>query len=629
MLTLRQGGTVNLAVQRWDRPMIKMRSRYSFRLNKLLIFFLAIATLGAWLSVVYLPTPLVNRMMREDISREAENWRMRVLKALENGTGTFETGTLSPSDYEWLKEVTTLSDIYRFKLFTADGRVFWSSRGSEIGTRTDAPQFQSVVAMGLQSYKAEMKPMREVDGHVHELASHHLPGDMLCVAEIYTPVMEDGRFVGAIAFYTDLTAMGHTFTIRLRNIFLALSSASLVLLVLTSSVIRRAGRAQVQVLRQRADTEREMMEDQMRLTREVRLLGELNEWLQSSRSLDELFEMVGRFMCHILPYCEGSVYVYSNSRDVLVGAASWNGGQHCDHIRAEDCWGLRRGRTYSYGSAEVDFPCGHSESDDERPAFCFPVLAHGETVGLLHLRARKGVNLLDFRASQRLAQMCAEQISLAIANVQMRDQLHDRSIRDPLTGLYNRRHLTETMRRHLDRAAREDQPLAILSIDVDHFKRFNDTHGHDAGDMVLRAVGSVLEQACDGDETACRIGGEEFMLLLPDLDVEAAARRAEALRAAIERITVRYGDKNLPRITISVGVAVYLRDGTMPQQLMKAADDALYEAKARGRNQVVIAGDDMPETAAGEPVPAPPAPAPTPTSVVAEVIGPMPLDKTG
>ncbi|EYD70998.1 sensor domain-containing diguanylate cyclase [Limimaricola hongkongensis] len=562
------------------------------RLNMLLVLFLGLATASAWLSVVYLPTPLVDRMMREDISHEAENWRTRVLYALEGGSLTFERGQLTAADAEWLDEVTTLSDIYRFKLFTADGRVFWSSRPSDVGTVNEKPYFQDVVARGRKYYKAEMKPMEEVDSHLHTEHDHHLPGETLCVAEIYTPVMHDGRFVGAIEFYTDITEMGHIFTERLRNIFLALSSISLLLLLLTSVVIRHAGRTQVRMLRQRALKEREMMDDQMRLAREVRLLGELNEWLQSSRSLGELFEMVGRFMSHILPDCEGSVYVYSNSRDVLMGAASWNGGHHCDHIRAEDCWGLRRGRTYSFGASEVDFPCGHSEAQDDRPSFCFPVLAHGETVGLLHLKARPGLGVEDFRASQKLAQMCAEQISLAIANVQMRDQLHDRSIRDPLTGLYNRRHLTDTLRRLLERSGREDRPLSILSIDVDHFKRFNDTHGHDAGDMVLRAVGKVLEQACDGDETACRMGGEEFMLLLPDLGPEAAALRAEALRHAVEHISVRYGEKTLPRVTVSIGLAMHPDDGAMPQQLMKAADDALYDAKARGRNQVAIAGEE-------------------------------------
>ena len=137
--------------------------------------------------------------------------------------------------------------------------------------------------------------------------------------------------------------------------------------------------------------------------------------------------------------------------------------------------------------------------------------------------------------ARELAARCDRLLTQAQELDHLRRQTRDgvrASVTDPLTGLYNRRHLTETLRRQLEQAHREERPLSILSIDVDHFKRFNDTHGHDAGDMVLRAVGSVLEQFCDGDETACRMGGEEFMLLLPDLSLQTAALRAEALRSA-------------------------------------------------------------------------------------------------
>jgi diguanylate cyclase (GGDEF)-like protein len=331
------------------------------------------------------------------------------------------------------------------------------------------------------------------------------------------------------------------------------------------------------------------MEQQLQLAREVRLLGELNEWLQSSRSLDELFDMVGKFMTHILPHCEGSIYVYSNSRDVLDGCTSWNGASHKDHIQPESCWGLRRGRTFSTGESEVSFTCEHIDSTDDRPYFCFPILAHGETVGLMTLKAASDATTEDFEAGKRLSQMCAEQISMAIANVRMRDQLHDQSVRDPLTGLFNRRHLTESLRKMITRSVKDGSPLSIVSIDVDHFKKFNDNHGHDAGDMVLRAVGSAMVQLCDGDEVACRQGGEEFMMLLPYLSKEETFDRAEKLRKTIEEITVRYGEKNLPKITISIGLAHFPDHGTMPQDLMRAADEALYEAKAKGRNQTVIA----------------------------------------
>ncbi|MDP5217840.1 diguanylate cyclase [Ruegeria sp. 2205SS24-7] len=409
------------------------------------------------------------------------------------------------------------------------------------------------------------------------------------VAETVTPVTSGGAYLGALEFFTDVTELRKTFLERVQPLMFLISGLVVTSIFMVLLVVYRANRMQLRTLSNRNDKERKLMEDQLRLAREVRLLGELNEWLQSSRSLDELFDMVSRFMTHILPGAEGSVYVYSNSRDVLDGCASWNGGSHKAHIHPEGCWGLRRGRTYEFGASEIDFVCEHAEPHDGRPYFCFPILAHGETVGLLHLRSHEGRGE-EFHSSRKLAQLCAEQISMAIANVRMRDQLHDQSVRDPLTGLFNRRHMTESLRKGISRSQQTGAPLSLIAVDVDHFKKFNDTHGHDAGDMVLRAVGAALEQGCDRDEVACRIGGEEFVLILPDNTPDDAMMRAEQLRQAVEAVSVRYGEKALPRITISVGVAHYPAHGTIPQDLLRAADDALCNAKDKGRNQVQVAG---------------------------------------
>ncbi len=313
--------------------------------------------------------------------------------------------------------------------------------------------------------------------------------------------------------------------------------------------------------------------------------------------------MVSTFLAGLLPDCQGELYVYANSRDVLDGCTGWNGGDAQDHVHPEDCWGLRRGRTYEFGEAEIGFRCGHVD-DGTLSYVCFPLLAHGETIGLLHLRVRPGRDPASFRDSRRLGQLCAEQVSMAIANVRMRDELQDQSIRDALTGLFNRRHLLEALRRILSRASKTDRPVALLSIDIDHFKTFNDTFGHDAGDMVLRAVGEVLERSTDGDEVACRHGGEEFIVLLPDTDIPDALYRAETLRERIQGINLRYGDKSLPSVTASIGIALAPMDGTMPQDLMRAADDALYAAKAAGRNQAMLTSlvgidkETLPSTAA-------------------------------
>lgn len=551
-----------------------------------IVLLLAMIAAAGW-GIHTLPTQIVDGMLEADIRKQSEMWKRRVLLHMGDAESTFQTGLMDEHDRKFLEMMPEASDVYRFKLFHADGTVFWSTRASDIGTKNTNPYFTTTIANGGIFYKQEEKPASEID----DLALHSAELDASMphhVAEVFTPITRNSTFLGAIEFYTDITEIRDIFIMRVRLLLSALCGIALTAMVVVSMVLYRTNRRQINSLRTRSNNERDLLNEQLRLAREVRLLGELNEWLQSSRSLDELFDMVAKFMTHILPDAEGSVYVYSNSRDVLDGSASWNGGTHKEHIHPDGCWGLRRGRTYEYGATEVDFVCEHAEPHDGRPYFCFPILAHGETVGLMHLRAQHDCED-SFGQNKKLAQMCAEQISMAIANVRMRDQLHDQSVRDPLTGLFNRRHMTDQLRKLISRSQASGSTVSLLAVDVDHFKKFNDNHGHDAGDMVLRAVGSVLQQSCDGDEIACRMGGEEFTLILPDSSPADVLARAEKLRKAVEDIAVRYGEKTLPRITISLGVAHYPTHGTMPQDLMRSADDALYDAKARGRNQVRLA----------------------------------------
>ena len=178
---------------------------------------------------------------------------------------------------------------------------------------------------------------------------------------------------------------------------------------------------------------------------------------------------------------------------------------------------------------------------------------------------------------------------MAIANVKLRDQLRDQSIRDALTGMYNRRYMLETCRREFARAKRSNESVSILSLDVDHFKRFNDNHGHDAGDVVLRAVAECLKTSFRDEDVPCRFGGEEFVVILPGASATDAARRANDVRVKIEALAVRYLDGTLPKVTMSIGIAAFPLSGDNPQDVLKAADDALYVAKEAGRNRVEIA----------------------------------------
>jgi diguanylate cyclase (GGDEF)-like protein len=216
----------------------------------------------------------------------------------------------------------------------------------------------------------------------------------------------------------------------------------------------------------------------------------------------------------------------------------------------------------------------------------------GEMLGMLHLRAAlhgltlSGLLKSHFIASnQRLALTVAEHISLALSNLKLHETLKNQAVRDPLTGLFNRRYLEETLEREIHKVARTGTSVGIIMIDIDHFKRFNDTYGHDAGDTVLRELGSLLKEKVRAEDIACRYGGEGFTLILPDATEEVTKERAEELRNAFKQLTtVRRNN-----ISLSCGVALFPKHGITGDTILKAADEALYRAKAAGRNQVLVA----------------------------------------
>ena len=176
-----------------------------------------------------------------------------------------------------------------------------------------------------------------------------------------------------------------------------------------------------------------------------------------------------------------------------------------------------------------------------------------------------------------------------MANLRLRESLRAQSIRDPLTGLFNRRYMEETLERELRRAARDRHPVGILMLDVDHFKRFNDHHGHDGGDAVLAGLGTLLAGNVRGGDVACRHGGEEFVLILPGASTIESRRRAAELLEVTRDFQIVHGGQLLGPVTCSVGVAAYPEHGTTREALLRAADTAVYRAKHEGRNQVVVA----------------------------------------
>jgi diguanylate cyclase (GGDEF)-like protein len=182
-----------------------------------------------------------------------------------------------------------------------------------------------------------------------------------------------------------------------------------------------------------------------------------------------------------------------------------------------------------------------------------------------------------------------KQIGLALTSVRLKEQLREQTLRDPLTGLHNRRFLEEVFPRDLLRAARNQEPVGILMLDLDDFKAFNDAHGHPAGDTLLKAAAARIQSLVRAADVACRYGGEEFILILPDATVDDASARAEQIRAAIGELTIDIDGVPTPSVTISIGVAASPRNGESAAALVRAADSALYAAKSNGRNRTEVA----------------------------------------
>jgi diguanylate cyclase (GGDEF)-like protein len=192
-------------------------------------------------------------------------------------------------------------------------------------------------------------------------------------------------------------------------------------------------------------------------------------------------------------------------------------------------------------------------------------------------------------SKQRLAAAVAEQIAMALANLNLRETLRHQSIRDSLTGLFNRRYMEETLERELHRGKRKGAPVGIIMLDLDHFKMFNDTFGHLAGDALLRAVGEFLQARVRGEDIVCRHGGEEFAVILPEASLESTRQRAEHLRDGVKILEVQHRGQSLGTITLSAGVAAFPDHGATAEVVLREADAALYRAKADGRDRVVVA----------------------------------------
>jgi diguanylate cyclase (GGDEF)-like protein len=384
----------------------------------------------------------------------------------------------------------------------------------------------------------------------------------------------------------------------MRN-FAVAGAAAVGLLLVAAFLVRHDIRERIRVAGELTDVNNRLagiLERAQERADEIARLAELSQLLQTCQLPDEAYRVIERAAPALVRKSGGLFLV--NAAGVLENHALWGEVANMDRMFGPvDCWALRRNRVHEAGLDRASPRCGHLLGMQDMHTTCVPLTAQGESLGVLVLieplakaeRAAREQDADEQADRRRTLAATAEQIALALANLRLRDTLKSQSIRDPLTGLFNRRFLEESLERECRRAIRASRPLSVMMLDIDHFKRFNDTFGHDAGDAVLREVGAVLRSFFRGEDVACRYGGEEFALVMTDTSAEGALARASQLREQVHQLSLSFRRQALGPVTISVGIATLPLHASTAEVLLRVADKALYRAKHEGRDRVVLA----------------------------------------
>jgi len=336
-----------------------------------------------------------------------------------------------------------------------------------------------------------------------------------------------------------------------------------------------------------------------RRDRENVALGKLGDMLEMCKSAEESKDVLGQFVDKLFPGTSGNLYLLNFGNDLLEAVVTWGeaGPAGDPVIGKDDCWALRRGQLHVVEDARSKLNCHHLIVPPSGAYLCAPIMGQGEVLGMLHVQFGAGeagepapVRRRQLESQQAWALTVTEHIALALANLRLRETLRAQAVRDSLTGLYNRRYMEQALEREILRAARNGRTVGVIMLDLDHFKKFNDSRGHEAGDMLLRVLGDFLLTHVRAEDIACRYGGEEFVVILPEASLAMSRGRAEELWRGVQGLHVNFHGELLRGVTASFGVAAYPGNGTTMAELLRAADTAMYAAKRQGRDRVETAG---------------------------------------
>lgn len=331
---------------------------------------------------------------------------------------------------------------------------------------------------------------------------------------------------------------------------------------------------------------------------ELTYLTEMGELIQACLTMEEAFSISSRFLKKIFPKESGALFLSGKSVNIVEAVVVWGESLKGELVFSrDDCWAYRKGHIHiieKSGSGDI---CRHLNNEDITSYICIPMMAQGNAIGMLHLQ-RNLINQdikeesedLWLCDKKRLMTAVAEHLSLAFANLKLQETLRQQAVHDSLTGLYNRRYMMDMLEREVRRAVRSQTSVGVIMLDLDHFKNINDNYGHECGDVVLLEIGRFLQTHVRQEDIVCRYGGEEFIVIMPGTALDVCKNRARSLWEGIKNIQIQVEGYTISHLSASIGIAMSSNENTTDaSELLRMADAALYKAKEKGRDTIVIA----------------------------------------
>jgi diguanylate cyclase (GGDEF)-like protein len=333
-----------------------------------------------------------------------------------------------------------------------------------------------------------------------------------------------------------------------------------------------------------------LVEELQTRDKQMKLMNNMNDLLQACVTQAEAYQVITMIAGDLFPGHNGSLAILDGKHGHLEVVARWGAETTMEAaFSLEDCWALRRGQLHEVTDPQSGLLCRHFTHTPQGGYFCLPLTVLGETLGVISLIDNSVSTGHHTPGLKQLAVTISETIKLSLSNLKLREELRQQAVHDPLTGLFNRRYLAETLPRELNRAEHINGHLCVVMLDIDGFKQYNDSAGHGPGDLLLREFAGILREHSRKSDIVCRYGGDEFVLIMPDSSVADTKQRMEQIRVYLKVMQqAQNAGKDLGIITISAGIAAMPEHGSTERELLKAADEAMYTAKQGGRDRVVI-----------------------------------------